>query len=130
MSCKEDNVCGEDRGFSELVALAECREEMRLHLNRIHLTRENIEEYTLILARAGFFGLSETMLKEMWVCPKHRSILGRHWRCDSKKTCQYPDHKGKKQRVPEARTVGLQLAEDIQNVFGKVVPVGSRKCNG
>ena len=125
MSRKDEEGC--EKEGSTLVNLSECREDITSHLSRFHLTREEIlEEHFLILARAGFFHLDQTALNGMWVCSKHRSSLGRHWR-STKITRQYPDHKGKKQRVTEARTVGIQLAEDIQKVFGIVIPVGSRK---
>ena len=64
--------CGPNRG-EESVG------EISNHLRRCHLSRENVTEIDLILARAGLFDLSASKVKEMTVCPKHRNNLGRYW---------------------------------------------------
>ena len=65
----------------------------------------------------------------MWICPKHRYDLGKGWR-KSKTVCQYPKHSGETTRKKKAKgrnSVSIQLAKDIQMLFGVLVPVGSRE---
>ena len=83
----------EKRGEGKIILLRECGHEISNHLRRCHLSRENVTEIDLILARAGLFDLSASTVKQMTVCPKHRNNLGRYWQ--SPKTCQYPKHAGK-----------------------------------
>jgi len=85
--------CGPNRGDESIIFLRECVGEISNHLRRCHLSRENVTEIDLILARAGLFDLSASKVKEMTVCPKHRNNLGRYWQ--SPRTCQYPEHAGK-----------------------------------
>ena len=40
-------------------------------------------------------------------------------------TCQYPQHSGENKRVKGRDVVNLQMAQDIQKLFGVDVPKGS-----
>ena len=40
-------------------------------------------------------------------------------------TCQYPQHSGENKRVKGRDVVNLQMAQDIQKLFGVNVPIGS-----
>ena len=44
----------------ENVMLTICKDDIRGHLSSCHLSWENIEEYELILARAGLFDIPES----------------------------------------------------------------------
>ena len=68
--------CGPNRGEEKIIFLRECVGEISNHLRRCHLSRENVTEIDIILARAGLFDLSASKVKEMTVCPKHRNNLG------------------------------------------------------
>ena len=63
--------CGPNRGEEKVIFLRECVGEISNHLRRCHLSRENVTEIDIILARAGLFDLSASKVKEMTVCPKH-----------------------------------------------------------
>ena len=73
----DSGACGEWRGKSEVVRLLECKDDISIHLRAFHLSRENIEEWQLILARVGLFTLEEEKIKEMWICRRHRHTLGK-----------------------------------------------------
>ena len=62
----------------------------------------------------------------MFVCPKHRGRLGKYWYC-TKTVCQHPDHKGKLEEVKGDRVFNVRLAKDIFDVFGIIIPIGSRE---
>lgn len=124
---KDTLVCGESRGREKLSRLVECNDDIRTHLATYHLSRESFREYELILARSGFYYLSQQQLDELWVCPMHRHRLGKFWR-ESKTTCQYPKHSGDKRKVKGRDTVGFQMAKEIMTLYRENVPVGSRTC--
>ena len=44
-----------------------------------HLSRENVCEMDLILARAGLLELADDQIKNRTVCPVHRYTLGKYW---------------------------------------------------
>ena len=69
--------CRPNRAEENIIFLRECVGEISNHLRRCHLSRENVTEIDLILARAGLFDLGASKVKEMTVCPKHRNNLGR-----------------------------------------------------
>ena len=117
--------CGPNRGEEKIVFLHECVHEISNHLRRYHLSRENVTEVDLILARAGLFDLSARKVKEMTVCPKHRNNLGRYWQAP--RTCQYPEHAGKYKRIEEGIEINLKTSKEIFTLFGKAAQVGSRK---
>ena len=125
---KDRSGCGDFKGVSTLTPLHECRCDVSAHLKRFHLSNENLVECELILFRAGHFGLCEDKVKEMFVCPKHRRSLGNYWNC-TKRSCQYPEHKGKREATKGDRVFNVRLARDVFEVFGISVPIGSRDVN-
>ena len=118
-------ACGSSRGFTDCVALNSCDDDISSHLQKHHLSRENVCEKDLILARAGLLELTEEQLKNMTVCPAHRLTLGKYWQ--AAKTCQYPKHHGKKTAVTGTHVINFKLAREIKNIFGEATAVGSRK---
>ena len=121
---KDEKNCGPSRGASGVVRLSECNDEIRNHLISCHLSKEGLDEKELILARAGFFNLPPEDGERMWICYRHRHTLGRFWR-SSKVTCQYPEHTGERKRVKGREVVNVMMAQDIQKLFGVIVPIGS-----
>jgi hypothetical protein len=112
--------------FDTHVLLSECKADISAHLASCHLSHcLNVTESELILARAGIRGLSSTHLAPMTICPKHRHLLGRFWR--PPKSCQYPNHSGKKTSVAGRHVINWQMAEEIYLLFGISTAVGSRK---
>ena len=117
--------CGPSRGEEKVIFLRECVGEISNQLRRCHLSRENVTEIDIILARAGLFDLSASNVKEMTVCPKHRNNLGRYWQ--SPRTCQYPEHARKFKKIDEGIVINLKTSKEIYTLFGKTAQVGSRK---
>ena len=105
--------------------LLECKDDINFHLQSCHLSKlvGKIQEFELILARAGMFYIPTEKQDEMWICPKHRCNLGRNWR--PLKTCQYPCHSGSKKTCKNKNVVNLEMSTNIQLQFGVTVPVGS-----
>lgn len=118
--------CGEFRDTIDCsVRLLDCKDDISYHLQSCHLSKlvGKIQEYELILARAGMFYIPTKKQEEMWVCPKHRYNLGRNWR--PLKSCQYPLHSGTKKAHKSKDIVNLEMSKNIQLQFGVTVPVGS-----
>lgn len=128
LSCCDGNNCGSFRGVdgSKLIPLHDCQDDIDAHLRRYHLSNENLNEYQLILTRAGYFDITNAKSKELLVCPSHRGRLGKYWN-SPKTTCQYPQHKGKLQSVKSGRVFNVQLSKDVLDLFHTFLPVGSRK---
>lgn len=132
LSIGNAGACGEWRGKSEVVRLLECKDDISIHLRAFHLSREDIEEWQLILARVGLFNIEKVRAQEMWICSRHRFSLGKNWKA-SKTACQYPLHKDEKsqrskKKAAKGRTrVSTQMAREIQMLCSVLVPVGSRK---
>lgn len=122
---RESTPCGEDRGKRDLTSLDQCDEDVRRYLEAWHLSRENLSESALILARAGLFDVSADQVKLMYICPRHRHQYGRFFR--PLRSCQYPSHKGKVKSVKGRHVINLQMAKDILRLYGNIVPIGSRK---
>ena len=64
-------TCESRRGFADYVALNWCDGVFSSHLQKLHLSRENVREKDLILARVGILELTEEQVKSMTVCPAH-----------------------------------------------------------
>jgi len=47
MGNKDESGCGDFRGSSDLKPLKECVQDISSHMNRCHLSKENISEYKL-----------------------------------------------------------------------------------
>ena len=88
-----NRTCGSSRGTDEFVSVEQCSDDISVHLASCHLSRQDISERDLILARAGLFGLNEKQIAKLRICPKHRQSLGKFWR--PPRSCQHPEHTGK-----------------------------------
>lgn len=121
---KDGKNCGSSRGLSGLVRLSECNDEVKQHLISCHLSKEVLSENELILARTGLFHLAQEDKQKMRICYRHRHTLGRFWR-SAKVTCQYPGHAGVRKRIQGRDVITLQMSQDIQKLFGDIIPVGS-----
>ena len=108
-----------------MISLIECVDDITHGLKRCHLSRVKVMGHELILARAGIFHLPNVEIRKMTVCPKHRHNLGKYWR--PLKTCQYPQHNGRKTTLHCKNPVNWSMAQKIQEVLSAPVPVGSSK---
>ncbi|CAB3984486.1 Hypothetical predicted protein [Paramuricea clavata] len=124
LSASDPANCGVSRGCTETVCLYDCKDDIRSHLRSCHLSKENVDEYKLILARAGLFDLSDDQMCKMGICPKHRHRLGRYW-LKSKTTCQYPGHVGNSKKVVGRDTFSIKMSEEVLLLYGVTVPTGS-----
>ena len=111
-------------GASVLISLLECRDDASSNL-KYHLSSE-ILEYESILLHYGHFGSEKEKIKRTFLCSKHRNVLGKHWKC-GKSACQHPEHKGTYKAVKGGRVFPARLARDVFEIFGMIVPVGSRE---
>lgn len=129
---EEYGGCGNYRGDDQCYPLKCCNRDIQSHLTTFHLSNEELEEYELILARAGLFDMKDEQVESMYVCAKHREHLGRGWK-KSKTACQYPGHPAsgaaKAKKVKGRSVVTLSIAKEIQMMYRQVVPLGSRKYN-
>ena len=103
-------TCGESQGKKESVPLIQCIANITNHLKSCHLSRVKVSHYELILARAGKFNLPLDEIEKLTICPKHRHNLGQYWR--PQKTCQYPNHEGRKISLHCKNPVNWQMAQD------------------
>ncbi|KAL9962229.1 hypothetical protein ACROYT_G031311 [Oculina patagonica] len=132
MSCflSQTGKCGDSRGVSRLFCLLECDEPIDSHLASIHLSQENITEWQIILARAGFFDLEESVVEKMTVYAKHRHTYGKFWR--PRTAFLYPAHQGRPRRNQQGAksrySVNLEMSKAIQKMYGVFVQVGSVIC--
>ena len=44
---------------------------------------------------------------------------------EAKATCQYPDHDGVRKRIQGRDIITLHMSQDIQKLFGVIIPVES-----
>ena len=124
---KDSDGCGDFKGEGELVPLSECNADITAHLRRCHLSKECLTEKELILMCAGYFCPTEQQVQRMMVCPRHCANLGKYWGNQTRRTpCQYPEHKGKIEGVKSDRAFTVKLAKEVKDLFGVIVPVGSR----
>ena len=61
------------------MCLNSCNADISSHQMNHHLSRENVCEMDLILARVGLLELTDDQIKNMTVCPVHRYTLGKYW---------------------------------------------------
>ena len=78
-----------------------------------------MQEYEVIIARAGLFDIPESQLEKMWICPHHRNVLGKEWR--PHRSCQYPTHQG------DSHVAQLKMAKEIQKMHSVTIGIGLRK---
>ena len=117
--------CGESRGVTGNVSILECNRDIQTYLRSCHLSRLNITEYELILARAGQFNLKRDQMVNMTVCPRHRDNLGRYFR--PLRSCQYPVHHGPVSRCSGRDVINIMMSEDCLKLYGVLIHIGSRK---
>ena len=119
--------CGEVNGHAdhEVRELMDCQADISGHLASCGLSKLEITEAQLILFRAGRFGVSDEQQKYMQICSTHRSKLGRRWR--PLRSCQYPGHTGAAQKYKKPRVINLQMSREVQDLYGILVQIGSRK---
>ena len=118
--------CGESRGVTGNVSILECNRDIQTHLRSCHLSRLNITEYELILARAGQFNLNRDQMVNMTVCPRHRDNLGRYFR--PLRSCQYPvHHAGPVSRCSGRDVINIMMSEDCLKLYGVLIHISSRK---
>ena len=106
--------CGSNRGCADFVCLNSCNADISSHLMNHHLSRENVCEMDLILARAGLLELTDDQIKNMTVCPVHRYTLGNYWQAP--KTCQYPKHHGTKIAIAGTHVINFKIAREIKKI--------------
>ena len=130
-NCGFYNIHEKACGFSSLskakdnVLLQDCTSDISKHLANCHLPK-SLQEYEVILARAGVFRWSKEFLENTIICPTHRDELGKYWRLS--KSCQYPSHKGKPKQLKDTHVINyIKVATEIFDLFGCTVPIGSRK---
>ena len=121
---REKKECSDSRGKTAFVKLFECNKDLGNHLASCHLPR-TLHEYEVILARTGYFQWNDNLVKNMVICPLHRDNLGQFWRGPT--SCQYPTHAGKSKRVRDHHIINLQIAEEIMQIYGVIIQIGSRK---
>lgn len=122
----DSNSCGPSRDVKGVVLLCDCNDDISRHLATFRLSKSNLNECDLILARVGMFDVSQQEKEQFVLCPYHRHKYGKLWR-PSKVTCQYPVHKGKSKALKGTDVVTLQMAKDIYTLYGSTIPVGSCK---
>jgi hypothetical protein len=94
--------------------LTKCKDDIRGHLSSCHVSWENIEEYELILARAGLFDIPESTGKDGGL-PSSR--IGEGMASSSfVSVSKYPTHPSKKKKVKGSHVVQLKLAKEIRGV--------------
>ena len=111
----DSNSCGPSRDVKGVVLLCDCNDISR-HLATFRLSKSNLNECDLILARVGMFDVSQQEKEQFVLCPYHRHKYGKFWR-PSKVTCQYPMHKGKSKTLKGTDVVTLQMAKDIYTLW-------------
>jgi hypothetical protein len=94
--------------------LTKCKDDIRGHRSSCHVSWENIEEYELILARAGLFDIPESTGKDGGL-PSSR--IGEGMASSSfVSVSKYPTHPSKKKKVKGSHVVQLKLAKEIRGV--------------
>ena len=121
-----ESVCSES--VAKLIELSECRDNVDDQLQTWHLSqlKGTVQEYELIVNRSGLpHDLSSDQFERLWICKKHRDDMGRNWR--PLRPCQYPLHSGRKKQLKTRNAVNPGTSKEIYTIYGKHVPIGSRK---
>ena len=125
-----ESVCAESGG--KLIKLSDCKSSIDDSLRQLNVLSHfqgQLLEYDLILNRSGLaHDLSFDQLERLWICEKHRNDMGKYWR--PRQTCQYPLHSpGPKKKLRTRNAVHVSMSREINLIFGKNVPIGSREYN-
>ena len=126
LSERDPERCRDSRGVSGVFKLSSCSDNVRGHLESMHISGEIISEGELILARVGMFNATQDQIAQMEICPYHRHKFGRFWR-PSKRSCHYPTHAGVPKLLKGKDVNTLQISKDVQKLYGVFLPVGARK---
>jgi hypothetical protein len=73
----DSNSCGISRDIRRLVLLCDCNDDIQRHLASFRLSKSNLNECDLILARVGMFDVSQQEKEQFLVCPYHRHKFGK-----------------------------------------------------
>jgi hypothetical protein len=85
-----------------------------------------IQESELIVNRCCLpLDISSNQLEQLWICEKHRDAMVKNWR--PRLTCQYPLHSGPKKKLSTRNVITAEISRQIDTIYGKRVPIGSRK---
>lgn len=117
--------CGEARGVNEVWNLVDCVDNISGHLISCNLSKSELSESQLILARAGLFDVTQDQQQPMLICASHRFKLGRYWR--PLRSCQYPAHEGRVRNCKSRHAFNVQLSKEVQKLYGQTIYIGSRK---
>ena len=125
-----ESVCAESGG--KLIKLSDCKSSIDDSLRKLNVLgyfQGQLLEYDLILDRSGLaHDFSFDQLERLWICEKHRNDMGKYWR--PRQTCQYPLHRpGPKKKLRTRNAVHASMSREINLIFGKNVPIGSREYN-
>ena len=114
-----------------LTKLSGCRSNIDHQLLGCHLSQHvgSVQEQGLILNSSGLpHDFASKQLERLWICEKHRYDMGENWR--PRWTCQYlldPDRR-KELKMRSRNAVNIVMSREIDAVYGKHAPMGSRKC--
>ena len=128
LETRGESFCSESASAPSLIKLSDCRGNIDDQLQTWHLSQliGSIQEFEIILNRLGLpENLSPEQLERLWICEKHRKHFGKNWR--PRCTCQYPLHSGRLKQLKTRNAVSPDMSREITGIYGKHVPVGSRK---
>ena len=125
-----ESVCA--KSGSKLIKLSDCKssiDDSLRKLNDLSHFQGQLLEYDLIFNRSGLaHDLSFDQLQRPWICEKHRNDMKKYWR--PRQTCQYPLHRpGPKKKLRTRNAVNASMSREINQIFGKNLPIGSREYN-
>ena len=125
-----ESVCAESGG--KLIKLSDCKSSIDDSLRKLNVlshSQGQLLEYDLILNRSGLARpFIRSTLSGSGYVKKHRNDMGKYWR--PRQTCQYPLHcPGPKKKLRTRNAVHTSMSREINLIFGKNVPIGSREYN-
>lgn len=139
MSCSfecEGSPCGSFGDTSEIIPLVKCTVDMSSHLISLGVSSKrgrrslpSLDEWQLILNRAGIFGKETESATSKTICPKHRRLLTMDWPGRKNNACTYPSHRGLRKQLKSTRRVNDIVSAEIFAHFQRSVPIGSGKLD-
>lgn len=86
----------------------------------------SVPEHEIIINRCCLpLDLSSNQLDRLWICGKHKDAMTKDWR--PRQTCQHPLHSGPKKKLTTRNVITAEISKEIDTIYGKRVPIGSRK---
>ena len=135
VSCTFKSIVGGNCGYDPrdrhkkvvVLPLSSCELDISGHKKAFGI-QDIHSEVELLLARASMFAVPDNV-RELTICPSHRSSLGIGWRRNSQR-CQVPwelsNHGEKTGKWPKGeRGIGKEKSTTILQLTGVFVPVGS-----